>query len=128
MANRSCNICLEEKEIVISKYRCIAEIVCHTCQSGYVCKNCIPNVDPRGSIFLRTKRQVANAIKCPCCRVLNWNYHYNQIVLTTLGYGPDAGEGDWQYENINREQRVFLRNAGIVWDFGDEVIEWATVF
>jgi len=69
--------------------------------------------------------RVAKAIKCPCCRVLNWNYHYNQIVLTSLGYDPDVGEGDWQYENINRAQRVFLRNAGIVWDFGDEVIEWA---
>ena len=63
--------------------------VCLTCEGGFICKGCIAKFDPSGSIF-GNKAYVKKTIKCPCCRQLNWRYHFNQIIQTTLGY--DLGD------------------------------------
>jgi len=60
--------------------------VCTTCESGYVCKKCIWKFDPCGSAFEKDMEDVKDIIKCPCCRQLNWKYHFNQIIQTTLYY------------------------------------------
>jgi hypothetical protein len=49
-------------------------------------------MDPHGSIFEK-REYIENAIKCPCCRNLNWKYHFDQIIRVTLDYDmPDNSE------------------------------------
>ena len=80
----TCVICFETTKD-IRKNACNV-IKCYTCADGFVCNDCIPEIDPEGSIFCNSEEDVIRAIKCPCCRNLNWNYHYNQIVGIELGY------------------------------------------
>jgi hypothetical protein len=79
----NCVICLEQND---NKYKSSSPAVfnCYTCSEGFVCRKCIKQFDPRGSILLDTLHQVKKIIKCPCCRTLNWNYHFNQIIQITL--------------------------------------------
>ena len=88
-----CVICLEQNN---NKYKKSSPAVfkCYTCNEGFVCNKCLPCVDKSGSIFLGTLREVKKVIKCPCCRTLNWNYHYNQVVQITLEGEDSLPEND----------------------------------
>ena len=81
-----CNICLNEENNCWLDVNGANIFKCFTCESGYVCNDCIPEFDPQGSIFCSDLDDVRNTIKCPCCRVENWNYHYNQLIHITLEY------------------------------------------
>nr|WPF46707.1 MAG: hypothetical protein [Lake Baikal virophage 10] len=89
----NCVICLEPNDNK-RKQSSPAIFKCYTCNDGFVCNNCIPNFDPCGSIFLDKLSQVKKTIKCPCCRTLNWNYHYNQIVGITIAEMDCLPEND----------------------------------
>jgi hypothetical protein len=81
----NCVICLSEeteKQTLASP----AVFRCYTCNEGYVCKSCIWKFDECGSIFIDDKKEIEEIIKCPCCRTLNWKYHYNQFVNIILEY------------------------------------------
>jgi len=80
----NCVICLENNN---NKFKPSSPAVfkCYTCNEGFVCDGCMWKFDPTGSMFLEKLSYVKKTIKCPCCRTLNWNYHYNQIVQITLG-------------------------------------------
>lgn len=105
----NCVICLETYTNV--KKNCASAIKCYTCADGFVCNHCIPSIDPSGSIFLDYPDEVADAIKCPCCRTLNWNYHYNQIIGITMDYDLDDNwdEND-EDETLPPAIKLFLRN------------------
>ena len=105
----NCVICLETTTNV--NKACCSAIKCYTCADGFVCNDCIPEIDPSGSIFLDDPDDVADAIKCPCCRTLNWNYHYNQIVRITLGYDLDDNwdEKD-EDDTLPPAIKLYLRN------------------
>lgn len=75
-----CCVCLELDEIMFSP-----SFTCGTCDSGYMCFDCINDIDPCGSIFEDCRKCVERVIKCPCCRSLNWKYHFSQIIRITLG-------------------------------------------
>ena len=84
---------------------CCGHIKCYTCKDGFVCRKCILDVDPSGSIFLESRQEVIRAIRCPCCRTPNWNYQYNQLVRVILG--------NKLYENppkMNDALRVWYKN------------------
>ena len=97
----NCVICLEQQDL---KFKASSPAVfkCYTCSDGFVCNNCIGKFDPCGSIFLDTLHQVKKTIKCPCCRTLNWNYHYNQIIRITLEEPDEHPE--------NAVSKVVIRN------------------
>ena len=97
---RTCNICMGEQPTELTAY------VCTTCESGFVCTGCIPRFDPSGSIFEDTK-YVKKTIKCPCCRQLNWKYHFNQIIQTSLGYDMFA------YCTDNLAHMVYINNSNM---------------
>jgi hypothetical protein len=79
----NCVICLEQND---NKFNpsCPAVFKCYTCNEGFVCNNCIHKFDTYGSIFEGTLEEVKKVIKCPCCRTLNWNYHFNMIIQITF--------------------------------------------
>lgn len=79
----NCVICFEQNDLKF-KTSSPAVFKCYTCNDGFVCNSCIADFDPYGSIFLKKIGQVKKTIKCPCCRTLNWNYHFNQIIQITL--------------------------------------------
>ena len=110
---RKCNICLTEKEV--GKKSVCNEIICYTCNSGFVCGDCISMVDECGSIFYDNPQRVKDAIKCPCCRTPNWNYHFNQIIGITLDSDADEGTGEWARADINKAHHIFLKNRGCEW-------------
>ena len=78
MAERTCNICFNES------YQSRLTYVCYTCKDGFVCEDCVTYFDPFGTAF-EGERYVKRTIKCPCCRQLNWKYHFSQIITVTLG-------------------------------------------
>jgi hypothetical protein len=79
----NCVICLEKNNNEFKKSS-PAIFKCYTCNDGFVCSKCINDFDPSGSIFLGDLKDVEKTIRCPCCRTLNWNYHFNQIIKITL--------------------------------------------
>ena len=81
-----CVVCLNELENSWIDINGANHFKCFTCESGYVCTNCLPEFDPRGSIFCDDLDEVRETIKCPCCRQENWKYHFNQIIQITLEY------------------------------------------
>ena len=105
MNTYTCSICYTEETVK----KTIAERKkCDTCIEGYICVDCIPHIDPVGSIFLPTRRKVEKAIRCPCCRTLNWKYHYSQILDTTLGYDLEMYE-----EYDNPATRIYIKNTSL---------------
>jgi hypothetical protein len=77
LTSRTCNICLDESTVESWMF------VCPTCV-GFVCGKCLGDFDPSGSIF-GNEAYVKKTIKCPCCRQMNWDYHFRQIIRHTLG-------------------------------------------
>ena len=73
---RICNICLDES--IVDK----GLFVCPTCV-GFVCRDCIPAFDPMWSPY-GDEEYVKKTIKCPCCRQMNWRYHFSFIILHTM--------------------------------------------
>ena len=104
MAKRTCNICMDDSSEL--NYASWA-YVCTTCESGYVCRECIPEFDPRGSVFLNTKKKVEKTIKCPCCRQLNWKYQFNQIIQ--ISFKHDL----FDYEPDSPVAMLYIRNADL---------------
>lgn len=102
----NCNICLTEYSEINKS--CVSNIKCYTCNEGFVCNNCISDVDPCGSIFSRHLRYIKRAIRCPCCRTLNWNYHFNQIIKIALG--SDVEEDSYNPDYNNPALKVFIKN------------------
>ena len=100
-----CCICMEKSTDII-KSGC-SVIKCYTCDEGFICNDCIPKIDPHGSIYLSKRRALEKAIRCPCCRTLNWNYHYNQLIGIILEVElPDNEE---EYTD-NKALQVFFKN------------------
>ncbi len=104
----TCVICLETTTNV--NKACCSAIKCYTCADGFVCNTCIPEIDPSGSIFLNDLDEVADAIKCPCCRTLNWNYHYNQIVRISLDYDLENTYTFEEDDDLKPALKMYLRN------------------
>ena len=104
MAERNCNICLNDSS---EKASASWAYVCPTCESGYVCRECIPEFDPRGSAFIDDTEDLKKTIKCPCCRQLNWKYQFNQIVKITLGNDL------FDYEPDSPVAMLYVRNADL---------------
>lgn len=110
----NCCICLETFEIEkdCSTYEC------STCSDGKICLDCMIKKDPNLSTFCDSRKQLEDAIKCPCCRQLNWKYHYRHIMLTTLGQDMESGDtfkrGVWVYPS----HKIFLINL-----LGEEYFE-----
>ena len=105
IAEIDCSICMEKTKN-IRKNNCHV-IKCYTCEEGFICNDCIPKVDPHGSIFLSKRKQLEKAIRCPCCRTLNWNYQYNQLIGIIIAEDMCANEDN--YAGIPALD-VFLRN------------------
>ena len=89
----------------VNKYSC-SSIKCFTCNDGFICKKCIPIVDPYGTIFMDDIEEIKEIIKCPCCRTPNWKYHFNQILGVTL----DEAFDDWEQTEPNAAIKLYLRN------------------
>ena len=78
---------------------------CVSCESGFVCDRCINNFDPSGSIYISDYNEVKQIIKCPCCKIVNWKYHYNQIMKISLGCDMFESETD------NESHKYFIRQS-----------------
>ena len=104
----NCSICLDANTNV--KKNACHTIKCYTCSDGFICSTCIGRVDPSGSIYKETLKDVEKAIKCPCCRTLNWNYHYNQIVGIVLAHELYYEWDEGYTDDFNNAIKLFLRN------------------
>jgi len=113
----TCNICLETKTEIRKDRN--GGIKCYTCQEGFVCDKCMCVLDPEGTLFSKDIDYIHKVIKCACCRTLNWNYHYNQIMCQIIDceqYLNEYGLYDLKrilcedYED-NKVIDLFIRNV-----------------
>ena len=103
MTEMKCVVCFDDD--VILKKHSVNCFKCYTCNDGFVCIQCIPDFDPYMSSTLGDLKSVRDTIKCPCCRQENWNYHYNQIILVSLG---EIWENDmWETSDVIK---IFIKN------------------
>ncbi len=103
-----CNICLDTHTKV--RKSSPGSIKCYTCADGFVCRACIQYIDPGGSIYEGYDYEyVQQAIRCACCRTLNWNYHYNQIVQIMLDYDLEQYYC-WDDMYVPPAIKLFFRN------------------
>jgi hypothetical protein len=70
--NFECCICLNHINDV--------RFTCSCCKSGFICYNCIIEVDPKFSPCIKDYSELIKCLKCPICRTINWNYHYRNII------------------------------------------------
>jgi hypothetical protein len=97
MTEKNCCICLEKKDEF--NYQCF------TCNDGLICYYCINGIDPIGSIYLSKRQKVLDAIKCPCCRDLNWKYHSTLLIQQYLIYDLYAYS-----PQTNKAIEIFIKN------------------
>lgn len=99
-----CCVCLDEEDTDCCSYQCV------TCNDGFVCWGCMGKKDPHGSIFVCESNggieYMENAIRCPCCRSLNWKYHFNQIISVT--FGMDLA--DYDDDNYPPAIKLYVKN------------------
>ena len=96
-----CNICLEPST---DKF----DMKCDTCKEGYICSDCQNNIVPNGILWADAD-DVKSAIKCPCCRILNWKNYYSQFIEYGLNYDLE----EYEPEEYNNAVQVYLRNKNL---------------
>jgi len=97
----NCCICLETFE----KF----QYDCSTCSDGKICFDCMIKKDPSMGGFEDSREKLEDAIKCPCCRQLNWKYAYNIFLFSfveDMENGYYFKGGDWVYPS----HKIFLIN------------------
>jgi len=98
----NCCICLETFENF--KYDC------STCSDGKICYDCMLAKDPNLSLLHYSREELEDAIKCPCCRQLNWKYHFTDIITITLNEELECGETFKQGFFVYPSHKIFLLN------------------
>jgi len=96
-----CNICLDPST---NKF----DMKCDTCKEGYICSDCQNNIVPNGILWADAD-DVKSAIKCPCCRTLNWKNYYSQFIEYGLNYDLE----EYEPEEYNSAVQVYLRNKNL---------------
>jgi hypothetical protein len=98
---------------------------CPTCNEGKICEDCMFEKDPVAfDCSCKKRREIEHGIKCPCCRQLNWRYHYSEIIMRSFEDELECGTyfpAKKQFEYIMYPaHRLYLINRIGQDDFNDQ--------